>query len=54
MNFKENRQRKLHPNICQTYSIAIIILEICMFKDGETFYDIFRMKINETAIGRAF
>ena len=28
---RENRSTKLHPNICQTFSIAMIIIEICTF-----------------------
>jgi hypothetical protein len=50
---RETRSIKLHPNICQTFSIAIIILEICTFIDGESFYDMFRMKLNEVSISRA-
>jgi hypothetical protein len=49
---RENRSSKVHPNICQTFSIAIIILEICTFIDGESFYDMFRMKINDVALAR--
>lgn len=50
---RENRSVKLHPNICQTFSIGIVILEICTFIDGESFYDMYRMKLNEVSISRA-
>ena len=50
---REKRKSKLHPNICQTFSIAIIIIEICTFIEGESFYDLYRMRINETNLGRA-
>ena len=43
----------MHPNICQTFSIAVLILEICTFIDGESFYDMYRMRINEVALSRA-
>lgn len=50
---RENTAIKLQPNICQTFSIAIIILEICTFVDGESFYDMYRLKLNEVHIQRA-
>jgi hypothetical protein len=49
---RENRNVKVHPNICQTFSIAILILEICTFIDGESFYDMYRMKLNDVALTR--
>ena len=50
---REKRNGKLHPNICQTFTIAIVIIEICTFIEGESFYDQQRMRINEVNLGRA-
>jgi hypothetical protein len=50
---RDNTAIKLQPNICQTFSIAIIVLEICTFVDGESFYDMYRLKLNEVHIQRA-
>jgi hypothetical protein len=50
---RDNRGPKLHPNICQTFSIAILILEICTFIDGESLYDMYRMRMNELGVSRA-
>lgn len=50
---RENRGPKLHPNICQTFSVAVLILEICTFIDAESFYDMYRMRMNEVAVSRA-
>ncbi len=44
-NMRDNSS-KVHPNICQTFSIAIILIEICTFIEGDSFYDLYRMKIN--------
>ena len=52
-SMRENRGAKLHPNICQTYSIALIIVEVCCFIEGESFYDLHKMKINESNLARA-
>lgn len=50
---RENRNTKVHPNISQTFSIAILLLEICTFIDGESFYDMHRLKLNEVALARS-
>ena len=50
---REKLNIKLHPNICQTFSIAIIIIEICTFIDGDSFYDQNRMRVNEVNLSRA-
>ena len=50
---REKRNHKLHPNICQTFSIAIVIVEICTFIEGDSFYDQARMRVNEVNINRA-
>jgi len=50
---RENSGTKLQPNICQTFSIAIIVLEICTFIDGESFYDMYRLKLNDIHVQRA-
>lgn len=50
---RENKATKLHPNICQTFSVAVIIIEICTFMDGESFYDLYKMKFSDVNLGRA-
>jgi hypothetical protein len=50
---REKRGQKLHPNICQTFSIAVIVIEICTFIEGESFYDQSRLRINEVNLARA-
>ena len=51
---REGRPVKgVHPNICQTFSIAIVLLEVCTFLEGDSFYDMYRMKFNEVVLGRA-
>ena len=50
---REGRQSKLHPNICQTFSIAIILLEVCTFLEGDSFYDMYRMRFNDVVLSRA-
>jgi hypothetical protein len=50
---RDKRNHKMHPNICQTFTIAILIIEICTFIEGESFYDQTRMRINEVNLGRA-
>ena len=52
-SLRENRATKLHPNICQTFTVAVIMLEVCTFIDGDSFYDLHRMKINDHLISRA-
>lgn len=50
---REGRQAKVHPNICQTFSIAIVILEVCTFLEGDSFYDMYRMRFNDVVLSRA-
>lgn len=50
---REKHGLKVHPNISQTFSIAVIIVEICTFIEGESFYDLYRMRVNESNLGRA-
>lgn len=52
-NLQRSKGSKLHPNICQTYSIAIVIIEVCTFMEGESFYDMYRMRMNEVNLARA-
>jgi hypothetical protein len=49
---REGKSVKLHPNICQTFSIAIVVMEVCTFMEGESFYDMYRVKVNEVNLGR--
>ena len=50
---REGKNVKVYPNICQTFSIAIILLEVCTFLEGDSFYDMYRMRFNEVVLGRA-
>lgn len=50
---RENVQKVVNLNISQTYSIAIIILELCTSISGERFYDINQLVIQDVIVKRA-
>lgn len=43
---RENRLERPNENVSQTFSIGIILLEICTFIDGDSFYDMQRNRLN--------
>lgn len=48
---RDTRSRiKFHPNVCQTFSLGIIILEIATFIEGDSFYDMKNRRINDKVL----
>lgn len=41
---------KIHQNVCQTFSLGMIILEIATFIEGDSFYDMKNKRINEKVV----
>jgi hypothetical protein len=41
---------KIQPNVCQTFSMGIILLEITSFIEGDSFYDMKNKRINDKVI----
>ena len=50
---RERIEKRINPNISETYSIAIIVLEMCTFIDGESFYNQSSLMLNESTLERA-
>ncbi len=44
---------KVSSGISQTFSIGIIVLELCTFVNADSFYDMIRYRLNEMNIDRA-
>lgn len=41
---------KINPNVCQTFSLGIIILELTTFIQGDSFYDMKNKRMNDKII----
>jgi hypothetical protein len=44
---RERIDKKINPNIAETFAIGIIVLELATFINGNYFYDANKMALND-------
>lgn len=50
---RERIDKRINPNVAETFAVGIIALELCTFIDGNYFYDMQRMALNDEELKRA-
>lgn len=50
---REHIDKRINPNIAETFSIGIIVLELTTFINGDDFYDMKRITLNDYDLKRA-
>ena len=50
---RENIDKKINPNIADTFALGIIALELATFIPGEDFYDMSGLVLNDWVLQRA-
>ena len=50
---RERIDKKINPNIAESFAIGIILLEMATFIDGNNFYDLHRLTLNDYELKRA-
>lgn len=50
---REHIDKRINPSIAETFAVGIIILELTTFINGEDFYDMQRVTLNDYELKRA-
>lgn len=50
---RERIDKRINSNVAETFAVGIIALELCTFIDGNHFYDMQRMALNDYELKRA-